>query len=196
MIHFMVSSFLSVAILPRSYHKCGKTARKNLWGNSAQLQLRPSPDLFSLICRLERPDVLHSRWRLCPLRIHKALCTFQALSRQKSSRRTLSRNNAVLPELFRTSGLTKSLFSPILNIRFYERRRAECPICSLHRDLFRSMGPVCRFCAPGSGDKRPCFVPCCALLRQERRFFVMAVPHDRSFGLRRIFFADPSVRKT
>lgn len=45
-------------------------------------------------------------------------------------------------------------------------------------------------------DKRPCFVPCCALLRQERRFFVMAVPHDRSFGLRRIFFADPSVRKT
>lgn len=39
--------------------------------------------------------------------------------------------------------------------------------------------------------KRPCFVPCCALLRQERRFlFIAAVPHDRSFGLRRTFFAD------
>ena len=83
----------------------------------------------------------------------------------------------MLPELFRTSGLTKSQFSPILDIRFYERRRAECPICSLHLDLFRSRGPVCRFCAPGSGDKRPCFVPCCALLRQERRFlFIAAVP--------------------
>lgn len=193
MIHFMVSSFLSVAILPRSYHKCGKTARKNLWGNSAQLHLRPSPDLFSPIYRLERPDVLRSRWRLCPLRIHKALCTFQALSRQKSSRQTLSRNNAVLPELFRTSGLTKSQFSPILDIRFYERRRAECPICSLHRVLLGSRGPVCRFCAPGSGDKRPCFVPCCALLRQERRFlFIAAVPHDRSLGLRRTFFAEYS----
>ena len=83
----------------------------------------------------------------------------------------------MLPELFRTSGLTKSLFSPILNIRFYERRRAECPMCTLQRVLFWFRGPVCRFCAPGSGDKRPCFVPCCALLRQERRFlFIAAVP--------------------
>ena len=148
---------------------------------------------FSPIHRFEKFEVLHSRWRLCPLRIHKALCTFQALSRQKSSRRTLSRNNAVLPEIFRAAGLTKSQFSPILDIRFYERRRAECPICSLHPDLFRSRGPVCRFCAPGSGDKRPCFVPCCALLRQERRFlFIAAVPHDRSFGLRRTFFAEYS----
>ena len=47
-------------------------------------------------------------------------------------------------------------------------------------------------CAPGSGDKRPCFVPCCALLRQERRFFIAAVPHDSSFGLRRTFFAEYS----
>ena len=95
----------------------------------------------------------------------------------KSSRRTLSMNYALPPEIFRTSGLTKSQFSPILDIRFYERRRAECPICTLQRVLFWFRGPVCRFCAPGSGDKRPCFVPCCALLRQERRFlFIAAVP--------------------
>ena len=119
--------------------------------------------------------------------------TVSSLVLTKSSRRTLSRNNAVLPELFRTSGLTKSLFSPILNIRFYERRRAECPICTLQRVLFWFRGSVCRFCAPGSGDKRPCFVPCCALLRQERRFlFIAAVPHDSSFGLRRTFFAEYS----
>ena len=35
--------------------------------------------------------------------------------------------------------------------------------------------------------------PCCALLRQERRFlFIAAVPHDSSFGLRRTFFAEYS----
>ena len=58
---------------------------KNLLGNTAQLQLRPSPDIFRRSIGLKS------------LRYTKYICTFQTLSRQKISRRMLSLNAAVLP---------------------------------------------------------------------------------------------------
>ena len=58
---------------------------KNLLGNTAQLQLRPSPDIFRRSIGLKS------------LRYTKYICTFQTLSRQKISRRMLLLNHALLP---------------------------------------------------------------------------------------------------
>ncbi len=58
---------------------------KNLLGNTAQLQLRPSLDIFRRSIGLKS------------LRYTKYICTFQTLSRQKISRRMLLLNHALLP---------------------------------------------------------------------------------------------------
>jgi len=57
-------------------------------GNTAQLHLRPSPDIF---CRSVGSK---------SLKYTKYSCTFQTLARQKISRRMPSLNDAVLPLLY------------------------------------------------------------------------------------------------
>ena len=76
------------ASFPLPTHKTGplrKQRSRFCFGNTAQLQLRPSPDIFRRSIGLKS------------LRYTKYICTFQTLSRRKTSRRMLSLNRAVLP---------------------------------------------------------------------------------------------------
>ena len=73
---------------PLPTHKTGplrKQRSRFCFGSTAQLQLRPSPDIFRRSIGLKS------------LRYTKYICTFQTLSRLKTSRRMLSLNRAVLP---------------------------------------------------------------------------------------------------
>ncbi len=73
---------------PLPTHKTGplrKQRSRFCFGSTAQLQLRPSPDIFRRSIGLKS------------LRYAKYICTFQTLSRLKTSRRMLSLNRAVLP---------------------------------------------------------------------------------------------------
>ena len=73
---------------PLPTHKTGplrKQRSRFCFGSTAQLQLRPSPDIFRRFIGLKS------------LRYAKYICTFQTLSRLKTSRRMLSLNRAVLP---------------------------------------------------------------------------------------------------
>ena len=81
---FEKSRIFTLRILPSCgiFSFCGQ---KNLLGNTAQLQLRPSPDIFRRSIGLKS------------LRYTKYICTFQTLSRQKISRRMLLLNHALLP---------------------------------------------------------------------------------------------------
>ena len=76
----------------------------SLGGNTAQLHLRPSPDVFhrsigskSLRYCAAVGGFAALRMRHAPCGYTKYICTFQTLSRQKISRRMLSLNRAVLP---------------------------------------------------------------------------------------------------
>ena len=77
---------------------------KNLLGNTAQLQLRPSPDIFRRSIGLKSLRYCAAdggfaalRMRHAPCGYTKYICTFQTLSRQKISRRMLLLNHALLP---------------------------------------------------------------------------------------------------